>query len=451
MAPPGCSGSASWIRPNEQETHADLSETGADPAHAPGGRAGAGHVRLCGIRRTARRPAAVRGRRLRGGHREVPARVRGIPGQRPVTAGTPEETGRSPHPAFQQDRLGHSTEPPGRIHALDLRRRHDQQAARADELIQAGDWDEARRLVELVLQEDPSNARAMNARDRIRARDFERNASGDGLEAQFRMPVTLEFKDIPVRAVFDVLSQASGINFIYDPEIRPDAQVTVQLRKTPLDEAIRIIGMSTQLETMVINANSILVFPSTPQKISEYRQLSVRSFFLDTAQASTVAETIKTILKTDSLVVVENLDMMIIRDTPDAIRLAERLVQLHDTSAPEVVLEVEILEVNRTTLREMGVNLPKEIGVSVSADQSTSAWQTVDELRGINSSSLYANVPNASIKLNESTTNASILANPKIRVQNRESAKIMIGDKVPVITSTSTSTGFVPETVNSVD
>lgn len=339
----------------------------------------------------------------------------------------------------------------GRIHALDLRRRHDQQAARADELIQAGDWDEARRLVELVLQDDPSNARAMNARDRIRARDFERNASGDGLEAQFRMPVTLEFKDIPVRAVFDVLSQASGINFIYDPEIRPDARVTVQLRKTPLDEAIRIIGMSTQLETMVINANSILVFPSTPQKISEYRQLSVRSFFLDNAKASTVAETIKTILKTESLVVDENLNMLIMRDTPDAIRLAERLVQLHDTSAPEVVLEVEILEVNRTTLREMGVNLPKEIGVSVSADQSTSAWQTVDELRGINSSSLYANVPNASIKLNESTTNASILANPKIRVQNRESAKIMIGDKVPVITSTSTSTGFVSETVNYVD
>ncbi len=339
----------------------------------------------------------------------------------------------------------------GRIHTLDLRRRHDQQAARADELIQAGDWDEARRLVELVLQEDPSNARGTDARARIRARDFERNASDDGLEAQFRMPVTLEFKDIPVRAVLDVLSQASGINFIYDPEIRPDARVTVQLRKTPLDEAIRIIGMSTQLETMVINANSILVFPSTPQKISEYRQLSVRSFFLENAKASAAAETIKTILKTESLVVDENLNMLIMRDTPDAIRLAERLVQLHDTSAPEVVLQVEILEVNRTTLREMGVNLPKEIGVSVISDQSTSAWRTVDGLRGINSSSLYANVPNASIKFSESTTNASILANPKIRVENREWAKILIGDKVPVITSTSTSTGFVSETVNYID
>lgn len=338
-----------------------------------------------------------------------------------------------------------------RMRALDMRRRHDQQAARVDGLISDGDWDEARRLVELVLQEDPANARAVNARDRIRAHDFERNASGDGLDAQFRTPVTLEFKDIPVRSVFDVLSQASGINFIYDPEIRPDTRVTVQLRKTPLDEAIRVIGMSTQLETMVINANSILVFPSTPQKISEYRQLSVRSFFLDNAKAGTVAESIKTILKTESLVVDENLNMLVMRDTPEAIRLAEKLVHLHDISSPEVVLEVEILEVNRTTLREMGVNLPKEIGVSVNADQSASAWQTIDALRAIDSSGIYANVPNASVKFSEATTNASILANPKIRVQNRESARVMIGDKVPVITSTSTSTGFVSETVNYVD
>ena len=108
----------------------------------------------------------------------------------------------------------------------------------------------------------------------------------------------------------------------------------------PLDEAIRVIGMSTQIETMVINANTMLVFPSTPQKISEYRQLSVRSFFLNNAKASVVADSIKTILKTESLVVDENLNMLVMRDSPEAIRLAERLVSLHDISAPEVVLEV---------------------------------------------------------------------------------------------------------------
>lgn len=337
------------------------------------------------------------------------------------------------------------------LRALTMRRRHDEQSVRIDELIRTEAWDEARRLVDLLLREDPNNARVLNARERIRSHDFELTASGNGLDAEFRTPVTLEFKDVPVRTVFDVLSQASGMNFIYDQEIRPDLRVTVQLRKTPLDEAIRVIGMSSQLETMVINANTVLVFPSTPQKISEYRQLSVRSFFLKNAQASVVAESIKTILKTESLVVDENLNMLVMRDSPEAIRLAERLVSLHDISAPEVLLEVEILEVNRTTLREIGVNLPKEIGFSINDDQQTSAWQSIDQLRGLSSGNIFANVPNASIKLSENTSKASILANPRIRVQNRETARIMIGDKVPVITSTSTSTGFVSETVNYVD
>nr|WP_255681931.1 secretin N-terminal domain-containing protein [Luteimonas sp. BDR2-5] len=202
---------------------------------------------------------------------------------------------------------------------------------------------------------------------------------------------------------------------------------------------------------MIINANTILVFPSTAQKISEYRQLSVRSFFLSNAQATAVAESIRTILKTESLVVDENLNMLIMRDSPDAIRLAERLVRLHDSSSPEVVLEVEILEVNRTTLREIGVNLSKEVGFSINETQQSSEWQTIDQLRGLNSGSIYASVPNASVRLSENTSNASILANPRIRVQNRETARVLIGDRVPVITSTSTSTGFVSETVNYVD
>lgn len=337
------------------------------------------------------------------------------------------------------------------LRALNMRRRHDEQAINIDGLIREESWDEARRLTDLVLNEDPNNARALNARDRIRARDFERVASEGGLDGQFKVPVTLEFKDIPVRTAFDVLSQASGINFIYDQEIRPDLRVTVQLRKTPMDEAIRVIGMSTQLETMIINANTILVFPSTAQKISEYRQLSVRSFFLSNAQANVVADSIRTLLQTESLVVDENLNMLIMRDSPEAIRLAERLVALHDSSSPEVVLEVEILEVNRTTLREIGVSLPKEVGVSVNETQQPTEWRTLDQLREINSGNLYANIPNASARLSENTSNASILANPRIRVQNRETARVLIGDRVPVITSTSTSTGFVSETVNYVD
>jgi general secretion pathway protein D len=331
-------------------------------------------------------------------------------------------------------------------------RRHNELLVKIDELITAGDLQAAERLARDVLAEAPDNLRAQNSLDRIRAANASQKRQESGsLDDRFKKPVTLEFRDVPVKVVFEVLSKASGINFVYDQDIRPDLKVSVFLRQTPLDEAIRLVGLSTQLEIRILNNNSVLVFPNTPQKISDYRQLNVRSFYLANADAKKVAETLKTILKTESIVVDEKLNLLVMRDSPDAIRLAEKLVALQDIGEPEVMLDVEVLEIKRSKLLDMGISLPNEIGVSLTAPGQTSNSLPIGNLRGLNSNSIYASVPNAAIKLHDERSDARILANPKIRVKSREKASVLIGDRVPVITSTSTSTGFVSETVNYVD
>lgn len=334
----------------------------------------------------------------------------------------------------------------------DARRHHDE-LVEVDELIAAGKLDPAERKVQAVLAEAPDDERARNSLDRIRAaRSQERKEAADGLDARFHKPVTLEFRDVPAKTVFDVLSKASGINFIYDQDIRPDLKVSVFLRKTPMEEAIRLIGLSAQLETRVLNANSVLVYPNTPQKIGEYRQLDVRTFYLANADAKKVAEMLKTVLKAETLAVDEKLNMLIMRDSPDAIRLAERLVALADIGEPEVMLDVEVLEVKTSRLLDMGLSLPSEIALSVVPPSQTGATAVpIDTLRHLNGSNIYATVPNVQVKLRDEGSDARTLANPKIRVKSKEKASVLIGDKVPVITSTSTSTGFVSETVNYVD
>lgn len=338
------------------------------------------------------------------------------------------------------------------IKRISATRRHGEQLVKIDELIADGKLDPAERMVRVVLAEDPDSRRAQNSLERIRAaRDSGKPKPGEGLEDRFRKPVTLEFRDVPVKVAFDVLSKASGINFVYDQDIRPDLKVSVFLRKTPLDDAIRMIGLSTQLETRVINGNSVLVFPNTPQKVSEYRPLNVRSFYLANADAKKVAEMLKAILKTETVTVDEKLNMLIMRDSPDAIRLAERLIALEDIGEPEVMLDVEVLEVKKSKLLDMGINLPAEVGLSVLPPSQTATALSINALKGLNASSIYASVPNATVKLHDERSDARILANPKIRVKTKEKASVLIGDKVPVITSTSTSTGFVSETVNYVD
>jgi general secretion pathway protein D len=334
-------------------------------------------------------------------------------------------------------------------------RRHAEQLVQVDELIAAGELVRAEALLRPVLAENPDNLRAQNSQERLRAaRAAEKaKAAASGLDSGFTKPVTLEFRDVPVRVAFDVLSKASGINFVYDQDVRPDLKVSVFLRKTPLDEAVRLIGLSTQLETRVLNANTMLVYPNTAAKVADYRELDVRSFYLANADAKKVAESIKTLLKTESIVVDEKLNLLVMRDSPEAIALAEKLVALQDIGEPEVVLDVDVLEIKKSTLLDLGIGVPQEFGLSVGGGDpnSTGNRLSLEDLRHLTGDDIKVTVPSVAVKLRDEHTNARILANPKIRVKSHEKANVLIGDKVPVITTTQTATGFNSESVSYVD
>jgi general secretion pathway protein D len=340
------------------------------------------------------------------------------------------------------------------LHRLGDMRRHAELLVKIDELIAAGQLDPAESMLHTVLAENPGNLRAQNSQERLRtAREAEKAkaTAATGLDAGFTKPVTLEFRDVPVRVAFDVLSKASGINFVYDQDVRPDLKVSVFLRNTPLDEAVRLLGLSTQLETRVLNANTMLVYPNTPAKVADYRELSVRSFYLANADAKAVAETLKTLLKTESIVVDEKLNLLVMRDSPEAIALAEKLIALQDIGEPEVVLDVDVLEIKKSKLLDLGIALPTEIGVGVGGSDTNASRISLEDLRHLTGDDIRVSVPSASVKLRDERSDARILANPKIRVKSREKASVLIGDKVPVITTTQTATGFSSESINYVD
>jgi general secretion pathway protein D len=149
------------------------------------------------------------------------------------------------------------------------------------------------------------------------------------------------------------------------------------------------------------------------------------------------------------MVVDERLSMIIMRDSPEVVRMAERIVAMQDLSDPEVMLEVEILEVKRSRLLELGIQWPGQL--SLSPLQSSSAPLTLQALREISSATTQATVGSLTANARREDQDVNLLANPRIRVRNRDRAKVMIGDRVPVITTTSTATGFVAESVNYVD
>src|SRR5213079_3361738 len=199
---------------------------------------------------------------------------------------------------------------------------------------------------------------------------------------------------------------------------------------------------------------TVFVFPNTPQKLREYQELVVKGFYLANADVKQTANMIRTLVKTRDVFIDEKINLLVIKDTPAAIRLAERLIAAQDLADPEVMLEVEVLEVTRRRLLELGLRFPQSLAVGLVGAAGTAGTVTLREWHDHKSDlvRLTFTDPLFLFSLHQQDGRTNVLANPRIRVKNKEKAKIHIGDRVPVITTTAAvAGGFVSQSVTYLD
>ena len=304
-------------------------------------------------------------------------------------------------------------------------------------------------LLRIILNENPQHKAAFTLKAKMDEVNMQVQRTPVQLAKAFQKPISLQFRDASLKSVLEVIAQAAGLNFFYDKEIRPETKVTIFVKNTAIADALRMVLVTNQLEQKILNGNSVFIYPNSSQKIKDYQTLMVRSFYIVNADVKAVANSIKTIVKTKDMVVDERLGIIILRDTADAIQMAEKIIALQDLSDPEVMLEVEVLEIQRTKLLELGLQWPSQL--TLAPLQTTGQTLTLDKLIGINQATTQATINSFILNARKEDQNVNILANPRIRVRNREKAKIQIGDRVPVITTTATSTGFVSESINYLD
>jgi general secretion pathway protein D len=328
--------------------------------------------------------------------------------------------------------------------------RHEQLLKEVDAALEKHDTDSAKRKLSLLLEENPRNAKA-GALMRDIAEKSAAATSESSLASAYKKPITIEFRDVALKQIFEVISRTSGLNFLFDKDVRTEQKTSIFLKNSTIESAVYFTLMTNQLEQRVLDAHTIMIYPNTLAKQKDYQELVVRTFYLNNAQASHVAATLKTILRSRDVVVDEKLNMLIVRDNADAIKLAEKLVALHDVAEPEVMLEVEILEVKRTRLLELGIQWPDSLSLTPLAS-SVGTGLTLNDLRhNLNAKTIGAGIGSVTVNAHKDDSDANILANPRIRAMNHEKAKILIGERVPNITTTSTATGFVGESVTYVD
>ncbi|MCD6706886.1 MAG: type II and III secretion system protein [Thiobacillus sp.] len=324
------------------------------------------------------------------------------------------------------------------LEALEMDRRHAAALAEAENRLKAGDIGAARAAINPVLLENPNNGKALQLQRQVEEREAKQRLAGPALGEKFTRPVTLQFRDANLKMVFEALSRTSGINVLLDRDVRPDLKTSIFVMGVSVKDTIDLILLQNQLEKKVIGDNTVFIYPGTPAKLKDYQDLKIRSFHLTNADPKQMLTMIKTLLKTRDIFIHEKTNSIVMRDTPEAIRLAEKMVADQDIAEPEVMLEVEVLEITRTRASQLGIKYPESFTVA-----TPDSVQTLSQLRGLSSGGLLVSPLSATLNLKLEDSDTNVLASPRIRVRNREKAKVMIGSRVPVITNavTPVSTG----------
>jgi general secretion pathway protein D len=349
------------------------------------------------------------------------------------------------------------------LERINVARRLDVYMAEAQKWADDGRVRAAEGRLRQILAIDPSNHAARRLMQKLHEHEQEVAENSPAMKSALATPVSIEFRETPLRNVFEVLSRYAGLNFVFDHDVKTDAKITIFIRNNAVEDVLRVLLNTNALERKVLNENTLLIYPNTALKAKEYQDLVVRTFYLVNADAKQVETLLKTMAHVKDVFIDEKLNMVVIRDTPDAVRLAERMVESIDISEAEVMLELEVVELSRTRAMNLGIQLPSSltrqssapltIGSSTAATAGSTAASTAGVIASGLSGPLITTFANPLLVANlfAQDTDTNLLANPRIRVKNREKAKVLIGEKLPVFTSTAVQNAGVASSVTYID
>jgi general secretion pathway protein D len=335
-------------------------------------------------------------------------------------------------------------------------RRHAAMRTVAQQRVAEGDTTAADAILQEVLRENPADRRAQAMSKSLAIEARQRSLLGDAgpgrLKGQFRKPVTLAFRDAGLHQVFEALKASSGLNFVLDKDVRPDSRVTLSVANKSIEEVVRALLASQKLAIRILDSDTVFVYPNTADKAKEFQEHVIRTFYLGNADAAKTVNTLRSVLRAREVHVDEKLNAIVMRDTVENVRMAERLLSNLDLAEPEVMLELEVLEISTTMLREVGLRLADTLSFSVGGALGAGTL-TLPEFRNRDSSmvTLGFNNPLAALILKQSAGDANLLANPRMRIRNRQTAKVLVGERVPVITTTTTANVGTSESVSYLD
>jgi general secretion pathway protein D len=294
-------------------------------------------------------------------------------------------------------------------------------------LLGAGKVEDAKRRFNSALEANPDMKEAAAHLAAIDKQ--EKSAKGDTLALSSTAPITLNFRETDIRDAYEFLTKSFGVNVIFDDGVK-NVPVTLFAKDVTFEQGLSLLLATSKTFYRKIGPNTILVALDNKEKRGQYEDQIVRTFELNTVRAKDMADIIKGVFTVKKIVVNEQLNNLTVRDSEDIVRLVDRMIQNNDKKLAEVVLDVEILEINRTKSENLGLDFGSyQVTAAIPPYPINTAYSDA-----LNSGTLT--LPSATLHFFKQDVDAKTLANPRIRVLSGKSAKIHIGDRVPLIATT---------------
>ena len=313
----------------------------------------------------------------------------------------------------------------GRLSDMKTSRRLYRDAVVASRL---GRTEKAVGLAERALEKDPENQAALSLLQTLNSNLNSRSQIAP-IRLQTGAPVTISFQDASFKDAVLALGRAYGVNMIFDADLQ-DRGISVYADRVDFAQAFELLLKSNRAFYRRLGKNSVVIAHDTPGKRAEYEDYLVRTFFVRSGDAQTIADalTLTLGLQTVSVDIEEN--AITVRDTPDRLLLADQLISVKDRRPAEVVIEVEVLQVNRTKSEQLGLDFGTSISVTP-PDLLVSDVFPVNEFGDALGASALS-LPTATLQLFKQDVDARTLASPRIRALHNTAAKFHVGDQVPL-------------------
>jgi general secretion pathway protein D len=327
--------------------------------------------------------------------------------------------------------------------------------AEAEGFYRARRYGNAKVTLTRLLEISPGHPRALELQEQVQ-KTAGTLMDGFELDVDSDTTITLTFKSAKTKEVFGILSKLSGINFIFDEEMK-EQTVSLSFEKATFAQALELLLRMNGLGKKVLNSKTIIIYSNSKEKAKQYEDHIIQTFYLSHIDAKKAVNMLRTMLQLRKIYVHEELNALVIRDTPQVIKLAQQVIEAADRGDAEVVLDLELVEVTHNNELKIGPTLStnsvsfglSKDGQNIVSDTLTAGSTTVSSgtdstttglannlVSGLSSLQTFYTLPTATFDVLRKLTDSEILANPSIRVKNKEKAKVHIGSREPVITVT---------------